>query len=100
MKQDPLPKAITSLGVRRIFRHDDKVYKIACLLREEDWRPLQADWWVGKEVCIIAADLSGDFFLRHCDGSVRYWNHSAQADSKVAASVRDFVTQLEMDDEF
>jgi len=34
-----------------------------------------AHWWRGKEVCIIGADLEGNFLLRHCDGTVRYWDH-------------------------
>jgi hypothetical protein len=40
------------------------------------------------------ADLSGNFFLRHCDGSVRYWDHQAQADTAIAPSVRDFLGKL------
>jgi hypothetical protein len=99
MKTDPLPKAINNLGVWRIFRHGGTEYRIACLLRDEDTRPLRAPWWKGKEVSIIAADLSGNFFLRHCDGTVRYWNHSTQTDLVVAASVREFVSSFEIDNE-
>ncbi len=47
-----------------------------------------------KEVCIIGADLSGNFLLRHCDGSVRYWDHQSQADVVLAPSIRDFVARL------
>lgn len=68
---------------------------IACLIRTADWRPLTAPWWQGKEACIIGADLDGNFFLRHCDGSVRYWDHRLQADTVVAPSVRVFVSRIE-----
>jgi hypothetical protein len=55
---------------------------------------LKADWWRGKEVCIIGADLGGNFLLRHCDGTVRYWDHARQADEVLALSVRSFVAGL------
>ncbi len=67
---------------------------IACLVREEDWKPLKADWWKGKEVYLIGADLNGNFFLRHCDGSVRYWDHKLQADLVIAQSVRNFAAGI------
>ena len=97
MKNDPLPNAINNLGLYRLFKHEGVDYRLACLLRDEDIRPLRASWWKGKEVCVIAVDLSGNFFLRHCDGSVRYWDHSAQKDIKVAPSVRGFVSKIELD---
>ena len=99
MKPDPLPQAIRNLGICRIFRHNGTIHKLACLLRDEDTRPLHAPWWKGKESSIIAADLSGNFFLRHCDGTVRYWNHATQTDTVVATSVRSFVSGLEPDHE-
>jgi hypothetical protein len=45
-------------------------------------------------VCVIGADLEGNFFLRHCDGTVRLWNHKAQADTVIAPSVRDFASRI------
>ena len=57
----------------------------------EQRRTLEAHWWQGNEVCIIGADLQGNFFLRHCDGSLRYWQRDLQKDVIVAASVREFV---------
>jgi hypothetical protein len=38
--------------------------------------------------------VDGNFFLRHCDGSVRYWEHKAQADAIIARSVREFLSKL------
>jgi hypothetical protein len=58
----------------------DRELKIAFLIRDADWLPLKAPWWRGKEVYIIGADLDGNFILRHCDGSVRLWDHSKQTD--------------------
>ena len=87
-------KAIRRLWERRTFPFGDRKLEIACLIREGDWRPLKAPWWRKKEACIIGADLSGNFFLRHCDGSVRYWDHKAQDDTIIASSVREFFCKL------
>jgi hypothetical protein len=89
-----MDKAIRNLGLCHTIRQGERILIVACLIREADWRPLKAPWWRQKAVCIIGADLDGNFFLRHCDGSVRYWNHKTQSDSVVAASVRDFLRQL------
>ncbi len=70
-----------------LFQHDDVQIRIACLARPEDWRPLCADWWAGKEVCVIGADIEGNFFLRHCDGSVRLWKHRDKKDILLAKSL-------------
>jgi len=91
---DPMERAIQNIGWRRRIQIDDRVVLIACLLRHDDWRPLTADWWRGKEVCVIGADLDGNFFLRHCDGTVRLWDHKAQADKVIAPSVRDFASRI------
>jgi len=90
----PFEKAISRLWERRIFSLEDRDLVVACLVRPADWRPLKAPWWKKKEACIIGADLGGNFFLRHCDGSVRYWDHTAQADMKIAQSVREFLINL------
>jgi hypothetical protein len=91
---DPIEAAIRRFP-NRIFRHGERAMTIACLIRTADWRPLDAPWWRGKGVCIIGADLDGNFFLRHCDGSVRYWDHQVQADTVIAPSVREFVAKIE-----
>lgn len=90
-EEDVFDRAVAQIGVRRVFRKDGRTIPIACLIRTEDWRPLEADWWQGKEVYIIGADLEGNFFLRHCDGTVRYWLHQSERDEILADSVRDFV---------
>lgn len=89
-----MEKAIRDLGLVRSIRYGDRTLTVACLVREEDRRPLHAPWWRGKEAYIIGADLDGNFFLRHCDGSVRYWEHKKQSDSVIAPSVTDFLRQL------
>jgi hypothetical protein len=91
---DPMEKALRNIGVYRMFRNAGHEIQIACLIRKNDWRPLKAPWWHGKEVCIIGADLTGNFFLRHCDGTVRYWDHSTKTDTTLAPSVRDFVAAI------
>jgi hypothetical protein len=91
----PIEKAIGNLGWRNRVRYGERRLQIACLIRESDWRPIKAEWWQGKEACIIGADLDGNFFLRHCDGSVRLWDHNSRMDSVLAPSVRDFVSRIE-----
>jgi len=90
-----MEKAIRNLGWRNKFRCGDRMVRIACLVRDSDWRPLKAEWWLGQEVCVIGVALNGDFFLRHCDGSVRLWDHTAKTHSIVAPSVREFVSSIE-----
>lgn len=91
---DPIERAIRRLRTPFAFPFGDRNLVVACLVREADWRPLKAPWWRKKEACIIGADVDGNFFLRHCDGSVRYWEHKAQADAMIARSVREFLSKL------
>lgn len=93
-QSDPMEKAVTNLGWRNKIRCGDRVIQIASLVRASDWRPLRAEWWRGKEVCVIGAALNGDFFLRHCDGSIRLWDHKSNAESIIAKSVREFVSRI------
>jgi hypothetical protein len=92
---DLIDRAIARLYPHRTFRDSGRTITIACLIRVTDWRPLDAPWWKGKEVCIIGADLNGNFFLRHCDGTVRHFNHQLGFDTLVAASVKEFVAKIE-----
>jgi hypothetical protein len=87
-------QAAQRLWERRTIARASGDIIVAVLLRSDDWRPLKAPWWKGKEVCIIGADLRGNFLLRHCDGGVRYWDHATQRDEVLAPSVRDFVGML------
>jgi hypothetical protein len=93
-RPDPIEKAMRHLHVRRTFRHGERDIVVACLIRAADRRPLEAPWWRGKQVSILGADLEGNFLLRHCDGTVRYWDHRRQADEVLAPSVREFVSRL------
>lgn len=68
---------------------------IALLVRDADMRPLDAPWWRGKQVSIIAVDLDGNFFLRHSGGAVLYWDHRLQTETVVAPRVREFVERIE-----
>ena len=92
--EEPIDRAVANLGIRNSFQHGGRTITIVSLVRAADMRPLTAPWWRGKEVCIVGADLLGNFFLRHCDGSIRYWDHSKQSDVVVASSERDFVSRI------
>ena len=94
MLVDSIETAIKHLYCRNRIEFDGRAVTVALLIREDDWRPLKASWWSGKEVSIIGADLDGNFFLRHCDGSVRFWDHKAQSDTVIAPSVKEFVRQV------
>ena len=89
-----LDEAVKNLGVKNILRIGERQFTLACLIREDDKRPLKADWWKGKEVSIIAVDIDGNFFLRHCDGSVRYWNHQSKTEEVVSPSVKSFISNI------
>ena len=92
---DPIDRAIGHLSLRRRVRVGEREVEVALLVRTQDWRPVKAEWWRGKEASVIGADLHGNFFLRHCDGSVRYWDHAVGTDTIIARSVREFVASLQ-----
>ena len=91
---DHFAKALVEYWRRSLTLPDGRRVTVALLIREEDWRPLEAPWWRKKQVSIIGADVEGNFLLRHSDGSVRLWDHKAQTDIVVAPSVRQFAQQL------
>ncbi len=93
-ERDMLGDVVRALALRRTFRKDGRAIELALLVREQDWRPLVAPWWHGKEASIIGADLEGNFFLRHCDGTVHYWQHRERSDRVVAKSVREFLQHV------
>ena len=76
------------------FRRGDRHIRLLFLLPESLWRPLKVSWWHGKEVSIIAGDEQGNYLLRHCDGSVRLWDHAHATDEVLASSVREFLAGL------
>ncbi len=93
MHSDPhLERAAELIGIRPVFEFGGREIHVVCIL---PWSPpLIATWWRGKQATIIGADVDGNFFLRHCDGSVRYWEHSSKSETVVAKSVKEFTTAL------
>jgi hypothetical protein len=87
-------KASKRLWERRTVPHAPQDIVVAVLLRSEDWRPLEAPWWRGKQVSIIGVDLRGNFLLRHSSGAVHYWDHATQKDEVLAKGIGDFVDML------
>jgi hypothetical protein len=92
---EAVERAFASFWKRTYPITPDRTLTIAFLIRAGDWRPLDAPWWRGKEVSIIGADIGGNFFLRHCDGSVRYWDHQKQTDEIIASGVVEFCERIE-----
>lgn len=92
-----LEKAIENLGIYRLYKDDERSFSLACLLREKDWRPISAPWWSGKSASIIGADLSGNFIILHCDGTVRLWVHNEGQDVKITNSLSGFLSNIEYD---
>ena len=91
---DATRTALDELWARNSIRIGERDVEIVILIPENEWRPFSASWWRGKEACIVGADEQGNFFLRHCDGSVRYWEHAVQADTVVSKSVAEFVRMI------
>lgn len=90
-----LEKAARMIGVRPIFEFEGREIHVVCII---PWSPpLVAEWWRGKEASIIGADVNGNFFLRHSDGSVRYWEHTKRSALVVAKSVKEFASRLRED---
>ncbi|MGN7437244.1 MAG: hypothetical protein ACTHOO_01275 [Alcanivorax sp.] len=93
-----LEKAVKLLPLNDTFALEDRKAQIVAIM--PDMRPLDAPWWTGKEVYLIAVDVDGNFFLRHCDGSVRYWDHKTQTDVTVSKSLKEFVKLISKRDGF
>ena len=94
-EEEAVERARKNLWANSKIQVGDKTLVVACLIRPEDTRPLHVPWWRGKEVYLIGADIDGNFFLRHCDGTARHWDHSKQEDEVIAQSVREFPTSLQ-----
>ena len=91
---DATRSALNILWAHNKVRVGDRDISIVILIPENESRPFSAAWWRGKEACIIGADEDGNFLLRHCDGSVRYWEHAKQSDTVLAKSVCEFVAMI------
>lgn len=95
MNDAHLEKAAKMIGVKPIFEFEGREIYVVCVI---PWSPpLVAEWWRGKEVTIIGADVNGNFFLRHSNGSVLYWEHSKRSFVVVAKSVKEFASGLRME---
>jgi hypothetical protein len=82
------------LYLANTFRAGAREIRLMFLLPESLWRPLRATWWKGKEASIIGGDEQGNYVLRHCDGTVRLWDHARATDEILAPSLRAFLDQL------
>ena len=91
-----LRKAIEWLPFKPIFPFGDREIHVVLILDRSP--PLEAPWWRGKQVHILGADVDGNFFLNHCDGSIRYWEHAKQTDTIVAKSEKEFLAALREDE--
>ena len=93
-----LEKAIQEIGLKRKYEHDGSTYIVAFLIREEDQRPLSAPWWTGKLASVVGADIDGNFFIHQSSGKVLFWNHSAQKETEIANSLKEFLNGLQFDE--
>ena len=98
MKDDEaLEKAKSELWLKPITEFNRTKYQVVSITTKSP--PLDAYWWKGKQVHLIGVDVDGKFFLRHCDGSVRYWNHATKTDIKAFNSVIEFAVSLQEDED-
>lgn len=93
-QNEAVERAIKRLWDKNLFPFHDGFLKIIHILPPFSSRPLRMSWWRGRDVSLIAIEENGNFFLRHCDGSVRYWIHADQRSEVVTASVKGFVRAL------
>ena len=90
-----LERASSQIGLKPIFEFEGQEIHVVLIA---PWTPpLIAKWWRGKSASIIAADVDGNFFLHHCDGSVRYYVHFQKSEKVVTKSFKDFVAALRED---
>ena len=94
-----IDRAIKYIGVKRKYFHEGTDYIIAFLIRDEGQKPLSAPWWHGKESSIIGADINGNFFLKHCDGTIRYWHHLSNSETIISSCLKNFLRDLKFDEE-
>lgn len=87
-------RAINSLHFKRHVVVGDRTIEIVLLVHPDGQRPMSAGWWSGKEVSIVGADVSGNFFLRQSSGAVGYWDHAESKMTPVAPSVREFIASI------
>ena len=87
-------RAISALSVRCVYETASRQFELRSLLPVADWRPFKADWWRGKEMCLVGEDTLGNQLFRHCDGTVRFWDRRSRDLEVIAPSVRAFVAGI------
>lgn len=94
MGSKQLEKAIKDIGWKRTVDINSEKIKLACLIREEDRRPFQADWWKGKQSYIVAVDDNGNFILRHCGGYIFRIHPKSESEEVLAKSEGEFLSMI------
>lgn len=97
MDPKQLENAIKNLGIKRTINFNGETIKIACLLRQEDRRPFQAEWWKGKQSYMIAVDDNGNFILRHCGGYIFRISPATMKEETLAKSEVEFLSMINWD---
>jgi hypothetical protein len=98
MKAKQLEKCIQNLGVRRSISFEGSVFKLACLVRDEDRRPFQAPWYKGKQSYLVAVDDDGNFYLRHSGGYIFRASPNSSEQLTIAKSEEEFLSMLDWDE--
>lgn len=97
MDPKQLENTIHNLGIKRTINFNGKIIKLACLLREEDRRPFQADWWKGKQSYLVAVDDNGNFILRHSGGYIFRIQPADMEEEILAKSEGEFISMIDWD---
>lgn len=98
MDTTQLEKAIKNLGIKRTIDFGGETIKLACLLREDDRRTFQAEWWKGKQSYMVAVDDNGNFYLKHCGGYIFRTNPVTKEQEILAKSEGEFLSMISSDD--
>ncbi|MFC6634289.1 hypothetical protein [Microbulbifer taiwanensis] len=91
-----IESVIKNLGVKRVVDLGGTEVRLACLLREEDRRTFQAEWWRGKQSSLIAVDDNGNFFLRHSGGHILHIDQQDKSEALVAKSETEFLNMIKL----
>ena len=97
MNPKQLENSIKNLGIKRVINFNGTELKLACLLRQEDRRPFQAEWWKGKQSYMVAVDDNGHFYLRHCGGCIFKIDPVTQQQETLAKNEEEFLSMISME---
>jgi len=98
MDPKQLINSIKNLGYKRKIIFKNNELKLACLIRQEDRRPFQADWWKGKQSSLIAVDDNGHFYLHHCGGYILKVDPVSKEEETISKSEGEFLSMISLDD--